>query len=106
MIPDSTQSATDCESINIGSQPPRKKQKGLGAILSKLFDNAQNETPLRPRERVEVKICRYLDFPVVEMDSDPLQWWKHEEKRLPMLAVLAKKYLCICGTSVQVRIHS
>ena len=34
------------------------------------------------------------------MDSDPLQWWKHEEKHLPVLAVLAKKYLCICGTSV------
>ena len=50
--------------------------------------------------KVEVEISRYLDLPVVEMDSDPLQWWKHEEKRLPVLAVLAKKYLCICGTSV------
>ena len=97
---DSTPSATDCESTNTGCQPPSKKRKGLGAILSKNFDNdAQNETPLRPRERVEV-ISRYLDLPVVEMDSDPLQWWKHEEKRLPVLAVLAKKYLCICGTSV------
>ena len=67
--------------------------------MSKLFDNAQNETPLHPPERVEVEISTYLDLPVVEMDSDPLQWWKHEEKHLP-LAVLAKKYLCICGTSV------
>ena len=68
--------------------------------MSNLFDNAQNETPLRPRERVEVEISRYLDFPLVEMDSDPLQWWKHEEKRLLTLAVSAKKYLSICGTSV------
>ena len=98
---DSTSCATDCESTNTGCQPPSKKRKGLGAILSKIFDSdAQNETPLCPRERVEVEISRYLDLPVVEMDSDPLQWWKHEEKRLPVLAVLAKKYLCICGTSV------
>ena len=97
---DSTPSATDCESSNTGCQPPSKKRKGLGAILSKIFDDSQNEAPLRPRQRVEVEISRYLELPVVEMDSDPLQWWKHEQKRLPVLAVLAKKYLCICGTSV------
>ena len=31
---DSTQSVTGCESTNIESQPPHKKRKGLGAILS------------------------------------------------------------------------
>ena len=60
---DSTKSVTDCESIKIGSQPPYRKQKGLGAILSKLFDNAQNETPLCQRERIEV-------------DIQTCQWWK------------------------------
>ena len=64
------------------------------AILSNIFDtDAQNETPLRPKEKVEVEISKHLSLPVVEMDSDPLQWWKHEEKLLPLLAVLAKKYL-------------
>ena len=58
--------------------------------MSKRFDNAQNETPLQQRERIEAEISRYLDLPVVKMDSDPLQWWKHEEKYLPTLAVLAK----------------
>ena len=73
----------------------------MGAILSSIFDtDAQYETPLRPKEKVEVEIAKYLDSPVVEMDSDPLQWLKHEEKRLPVLAVLANKYLCICETSV------
>ena len=72
----------------------------MGVILSKIFDDSQNEAPLRSQQRVEVEISRYLELQVVEMDSDPLQWWKHEQKRLPVLAVLAKKYLCICGTSV------
>ena len=76
------------------------KMKRFGCYFVKTFDNTQNKTLLHPRERVEVKISRYLDLPVVEKNSDPLQWWKHEEKHLPMLAVLAKKYLCICGTSV------
>ena len=100
----STSSAADCsvnESTCTGCQPPSKKRKGLGAILSNIFDtDAQYETPLCPKEKVEIEIPKYLDSPVVEIDSDPLQWWKHEEKHLPVLAVLAKKCLCICGTSV------
>ena len=34
------------------------------------------------------------------MDVDPLEWWKHEANCLPVLSVLAKIYLCICGTSI------
>jgi len=84
---------------------PKKKRKGLGAILTKIFDKdseseGHGHSPLRPREKVEAEITRYLDLPVVDMDSDPLEWWKHDVNHLPVLAVLAKKYLCICGTSV------
>ena len=71
----STSSAADCsvnESTRTGCQPPSKKRKGLGAILSNIFDtDAQNETPLHPKEKVEVEISKYLNSPVVEMDSDP-----------------------------------
>jgi len=71
---DSTSCTTDCESTNTGCQPPSKKRKGLGAILSKIFDNdVQNKTPLHLREREKVEISGYLDLSVVEMDSDPLQ---------------------------------
>ena len=97
----SSDSTSDCASSDTGCQPPSKKRKGLGAILSNIFDaNTQNKIPLRPREKAEAEIARYLNLPVVEMDFDPLHWWKLEEKRLPILAVLAKTYLCICGTSV------
>ena len=49
----SSDSTSDCASSDTGCQPPSKKRKGLGAILSKIYDvtvNSQNETPLRPRE--------------------------------------------------------
>ena len=87
-------------------QPPlKKKRKGLGAILTKKLSNdseGKSRAPLCPQEKIEAEITRYLDLPVVDdMDSDPLEWWKHEAKHfLPVLAVLAKKYVCICGTSV------
>ena len=34
------------------------------------------------------------------MDADPLAWWKFENSHFPNLALLVRKYLSICGTSV------
>ena len=31
---------------------------------------------------------------------NPLEWWKVHEATFPTLAKLAKKYLCICTSSV------
>ena len=33
-------------------------------------------------------------------ETNPLEWWKLHEKRFPILASIARKYLCICATSV------
>ena len=32
--------------------------------------------------------------------SDSLQWWRNERQHFPILAILAQKYLCMCGTSM------
>ena len=40
------------------------------------------------------------DYRSVDVESDPLTWWKDERKQFPCFSCLARKYLCICGTSV------
>ena len=42
-------------------------------------------------------------MPTLSPEDDPLQWWKVEAKRLPILATLARKYLYVapvCRLSV------
>ena len=51
-------------------------------------------------ERVEKEMDRYFDLMAADPESDPLQWWRYERQHFPILAALAQKYLCICGTSV------
>jgi len=49
-------------------QPPKKKRKGLVAILTKIFSNnseGHSHSPTHPREKVEAELTRYLDLPVV-----------------------------------------
>ena len=80
-------------------EPPKKKLKGLAAILKHSLSVPITEE-ITSEEKVEQEMRRYQDFPTLAIDVDPLEWWKSEQKNYPMLAALAQKYLCICGTSV------
>ena len=42
----------------------------------------------------------YLQYPALDIDESPLEWWKLECKRMPLLSAVARKYLCVCATSV------
>ena len=43
---------------------------------------------------------RYKHLPSVDMEDNPLDWWKTQSQTLPILSNISKKYLCVCGTSV------
>ena len=47
------------------------------------------------------ELQRYLvDLINVDDDLDPLTWWAGNINRYPTLAILARKYLSVCATSV------
>jgi len=83
------------------ARPPvkKKKLKGLSAILQHCVEPIDDED-LSCEEKVEKELRRYEEYPSVPIDTDPLRWWEHEEQKFPNLKCLARKYLCICGTSV------
>ncbi len=90
------------ETIQEESPPPAKKLKGLAAVLSHIDTQSTpgTSTVLSPSEKINLEISSYMDIPTLEMDADPLVRWKLECLHFPNLAVLARKYLSICGTSV------
>ena len=53
---------------------------------------------LTPSEQVAKEIKAYLEKPCIE--CNPLQWSSSHKDEFPVIATLAKKYLCVCGTSV------
>ena len=97
------------ESSTISSTPeveevnPAKRLKGLAAVLQHIAeenDDVHTGTPLTLLHKIKKEITSYLEYPSLEPDANPLEWWKLENGRFPNLGYLAKKYLCICGTSV------
>ena len=80
--------------------PPNKKSKGLSKILSHCLSDLVVQQQLSPQQKIKQEIDQYLTHPQLDISEDPLEWWKSESIRYPVLAKLARKYLCICATSV------
>ena len=77
-------------------QLERGKRYGIGRMQS----DGSFFSRLTPLEKANNEVIMYLQYPQLEIDACPLDWWKKEGLHLPMLSNLACKYLCICATSV------
>ena len=95
--PSSLMVGEECDQSD--DQPAKKKLKGLAAILKHNLSLPTVEE-VTCEEKVQREMRRYEDYPPVTIEVDPLKWWQSEEKNYPTLAVLAKRYLRICATSV------
>ena len=90
-------------SIQEGQEPPTKKRKLL-MFLQKETGSASGTATLCnriPIQQLQAEVEAYKTSPKLEIDSDetPMSWWKNHSTVYPVLAKLAKKYLCMCATS-------
>ena len=85
---------------NDGKPPATKKTlaKLLGQI-KKSSETASAASALTRNAQIDLEMSRYLSAPEVALSADPFQWWSIQAPAYPRLAKLARKYLCICGTS-------
>ena len=78
--------------VEIQPSPKRVKQtKGLSFLFG---TNEVHE--LSDAEELR----KYIMLPNIDIDSNPLEWWRLQGNCFPKLLMLAKKYLCSPGTSV------
>ena len=85
------------------NNPPAKKRK-----LSRLLEESRSKeamslgnenSRLSPKEKISRELERYLQTPQLDTDDNPLLWWRGNQQVFPVLALMAKKYLCICASS-------
>ena len=77
-------SAKDCSTLSPDEEndkPPKKKLKGLEAILKHSLSLPTIE--ISSEEKVEQEMRGYQDFPTVAIDVDPLRWSKVSRKTTP-----------------------
>ena len=77
----------------------KKKKKSLGIMIQQHVGLGAAAPPTTPEQRAKREMTSYMREPVIGGEEDPLMWWKRNAERLPLLSLVAKKYLCVCATS-------
>ena len=71
-------------------RPPPKKKSKLAGILKSSHESEQQR--MTPRDKVMKEVRSYTDRPCIDVEDDPLVWWRIEYRNYPSLSVLAMKY--------------
>lgn len=89
--------------------PPSAKRRVSSCALAELLGNTfgdARQAPAPPEksafERAEKEVQKYNTAAPLPLSESPLDWWKEHHHEYPLLAKLAKRYLCVPGTSFSV----
>ena len=92
--PASRESSHDAETIIIDEDDDYSYEQRKKSILDDIY--AKPNEPNKDENELDI----YLLLDEEGRDTDPFDWWKQKQSRFPILAILARKYLGICPTSV------
>ena len=73
------------------------------AIFSAIFGASVStsiSSVITVQDRLQREVDIFMQCPTMDIDEHPLDWWKLEANRLPLLSSVARKYLCACASSV------
>ncbi|XP_054592246.2 E3 SUMO-protein ligase ZBED1-like [Nothobranchius furzeri] len=90
------------EEENNPPAPNPKQSSALESLLGEAYIPREERGHAKKTlaEVAEDEIKRYRARRPAGLQDNPLVWWRENEKEYPLLARMAKRYLCVPGTSV------
>ncbi len=88
------ESITQIKPENDDNQPPKKKKRVF------LFMEQQHQLPKETSH--ELEISKYLEEPIVDHKTDPLEYWKSKSEQFPILSAIAEATLAVPASSAPV----
>lgn len=86
------------EEADIVVDPQPKRKKTLASLLKRKADTVTVNLTIPEMVVSEISTYALRESPI-HAEQDSLAWWKENQSRFPLLAKVAKKYLCVCATS-------
>ncbi|KAM9456199.1 E3 SUMO-protein ligase ZBED1 [Clarias gariepinus] len=77
------------------------KKKRLSDLLQnrRARNLSQAQAAFPKRVLADAELTKFLQEDAIDASCDPLVWWHDNQRRYPLMAKLAQKYMCICATS-------
>uniref|UniRef100_A0A1A8GJZ9 HAT C-terminal dimerisation domain-containing protein n=1 Tax=Nothobranchius korthausae TaxID=1143690 RepID=A0A1A8GJZ9_9TELE len=90
------------EEENNPPAPNPKQSSALESLLGEAYRPREERGHAKKTcaEVAEDEIKRYRARRPAGLQDNPLVWWRENEKEYPLVARMAKRYLCVPGTSV------
>ncbi|CAM4579173.1 unnamed protein product [Leuciscus chuanchicus] len=91
------------EDISAGPSKRPRDSFTLADLLGQTYGGAVRPSHKKKNthDQAEEEMTRYKEAaPMPLAGANPLDWWKQHQSEYPLLSHLAKRYLCIPGTSV------
>ncbi|XP_041726892.2 E3 SUMO-protein ligase ZBED1-like isoform X1 [Coregonus clupeaformis] len=85
------------EETTAPNESPPCKKKALDALFGDSFTQRERKST---SETARAEVLRYRAKDALPLTENAMKWWRSQENELPVLSTLAKRYLCIPGTSV------
>jgi len=86
---------------DMSAVPSKRSRHSLADLLGPTYATAPAKKWKTAEDQAKEEISRYKeDAPLPLGVVNPLDWWKGNQSKYPFLSHMAKKYLCIPGTSV------
>ena len=83
------------------SPPLDKPLKIEDDLFSFMAPNNSSQAASFSTMEAETEVIKYLSQPCLDMDTDPLQFWKAQQSSFPLLAYMASTYLSVPATPPQ-----
>ena len=98
------QSHDESDEPTDSTEPPLKKKcTALSHLLSDIYPPNQQHASqnVTTMEAIESELAFYKGEVCLDIDGDPLQWWKVRATQYRLLSQLARKYISVPATSVK-----
>ncbi|KAK7915973.1 hypothetical protein WMY93_011734 [Mugilogobius chulae] len=77
---------------------PPQKRSAMAELFGEVFKTQEQEKPFEAI--IEEEVSTYRSAPSIHVDANPFIWWKTNKAKFPHVAELARRHLCVPGTSV------
>ncbi|XP_069500442.1 E3 SUMO-protein ligase ZBED1-like isoform X2 [Ambystoma mexicanum] len=88
------------ELSDAGGHFPYNKERGTGVKSQSIYDLLLGKDPTESMPEIHQQLENYIVEPLCKRSASPLDWWRSNEHRFPVVAKLARQYLAIPATAV------
>ncbi len=90
------ESCIEVQQVDQATSPPQQK-KSKSALDILLGEEEVSSTD--SEDCIDAEITQFYSEKCVSRDTDPVEWWRENQKRFPLISKVAKYTLCIPATS-------